>query len=224
MKVVKTFEIVRKFLGWSYQEVSVKSGKYNPEYLKQVHQGRPFPGVEKDLIMTYMRGLAERAVYLASGGQVQGGLCDKFVAKFMQIVHRNNLSLGDAMKLVERVSKDRALTAKLRTQAMDVNVSIDIVWEEFLEEIVRGLNRPGQGKLLESDYVDTEVIPAFSPIEGSKYRLESSLSPSVPVLKLPQSRSQRAQYVQCPRCPSEQLWYLDCKCLNCGYPDIFSLN
>ena len=74
MNIASVLESVRNFLGWSFQDVSVKSGKYSPEYLKQVHEGRPFPSVEKELTMTYIRGLAEKAVDIAFGDKVQGSL------------------------------------------------------------------------------------------------------------------------------------------------------
>ena len=224
MNIAAILESVRNFLGWSLQDVSVKLGKYSPEYLKQVHEGRPFPGVEKELIMTYKRGLAEMAVFLASGGQARGALREKLVAKFMQTVHRNNLSLEGAKMLVERVSHGRTLESSFRTKTMDVNPNIDIKWGEILEDIVSELNRPGQGILIEDDNIGTEVIPVLSSIEDGKCRIESSLSPSVSVVKVPQPTSPRVHYVQCPRCPNEQPWDLDCNCRNCGYLDIHSQN
>ena len=224
MNTAEILEDVRIFLGWTFQDLSLKLEKYEPEFLKKVHEGRPFLSVEKELIMTYIQGLAELAVYLVFGGQVQGDLREKLVAKFMQIVHRNNLSLEGAKMLVERVSSERVLESSFRTQTMDVNVGIDIAWEEILEEIVRELNRPGQGSLFEGDYVGTEVAPATYPIEDGKYGLESSLSPSANVLKVHQSTSPKEQYVQCPRCLNEQPWNLDCKCRSCGYLDIHSQN
>ena len=219
MSIAAVFESVRNFLGWSFQDLSTKSGKYSPEYLKQVHEVRPFPGVEKELIMTYIQGLAELAVYLASGGQAQGALREKLVAKFMQVVHRNDLSLEGAKTLVERVSGDRVLESNFRTQTMDVNVDIDIVWEEILEDILCELNRPRQGSL---DYVGTEVAPATYPIEDGKYGLESSLPPSANVIKVPQPTNPKEQYVQCPNCPNQQLWNLDIICRRCGFRDIHS--
>ena len=213
MNVVEVFEIVRKFLGWSYRDVSMKSGKYSTEYLRQVHQGRPFPSVEKDLIMTYIQGLAERAVYLASGGQVQGSFCDKFVAKFMQVVHRNNLSLGDAKTLVERVSKDRALTAKLRTQTMDVNVGIDIIWEEILEEIVHGLNKPNQRNLFDvvDEYAEGIDLPVSDRSFTSEYYYQTRHIPA-------------EAKAQCQHCGNIQSEAQGCRCVQCGYGSIANPN
>ena len=123
MKVAELFEVVRKFLGWSYQEVSVKSGKYSPEYLKQVHQGRPFPAVEKDLAVIYIRGLAERAVHLVYGDQIAGDLRDRLVTKFTRLVQQSKLSLYDVRALVEMIPNDQVFMTGIRhrTETMDVS-------------------------------------------------------------------------------------------------------
>ena len=148
MKVVETFEVVRKFLGWSYQEVSVKLGKYSPEYLRQVHQGRPFPGVEKDLILTYIRGLAERVVYLVFGDQIASVLREKLVTKFTLLIQQSKLSLSDVRALVEMISNDQVLMARIehRTETMDA-VGVEIDWEGTLQDAIRRLDMSKQGTL-----------------------------------------------------------------------------
>ena len=189
MKVVETFEVVRKFLGWSYQEVSVKSGKYSPEYLKQVHQGRPFPGVEKDLIVTYIRGLAERAVYLVFGEQVASDLRDKLIAKFAQVVRQNRLSLNGAQALVERVSSEKVseATARYRTGIMDVG-SIDIAWEGLLEAIIDELDKSMQGTLPEDSDGTADGSTHSSPVSD------------VPTFSYQPKRDPRAILSECNFC------------------------
>ena len=215
MKVVKTFEVVRKFLGWSYQEVSVKSGKYSPEYLKQVHEGRPFPGVEKELIMTYIRGLAEMAVNLAFGGKVQGGLHEKLVAQFTEVVRQNNLGLEGVKALVEEVSKDRTLARKLRTQTMDVDVNIDIDWEGTLEEIVLRLNRPDQGDMFGVIGEDAE---------GSNLPVSDGGSTTSYHYQTRQISAEIEANAQCPNCGNIQSEAQGCRCVQCGYGSIANPN
>ena len=215
MSVATVFESVRNFLGWSFQEVATKSGKYSPEYLKQVHEGRPFPSVEKDLIMTYIRGLAERAVYLSSGGQAQGTLREKLVAKFMQIVHRNNLSLEDTKALVERVTRERALEPYLRTQTMDVMPSIDIAWEEILDDIVRELNKPDQKDMFDviGEYAEGSNLPVSDGVSTTSYHYQTQ-----------QFLSETEAKAQCPRCDNVQSESQGCRCVRCGYGSIANIN
>ncbi len=215
MKVAEPFEVVRKFLGWSYQDVAMKSGKYSPEYLKQVHEGRPFLSVEKDLIVTYIQGLAERAVYLACGGQVEESLREKLVARFAEVVRRNNLDLESVKALVEEISKDRTLTRKPRTQTMDVDVDINIDWEGTLEEIVFRLNRPDQGDMF--DVIGEDA-------EGSNLPVSNGASTTSYYYQTWQSFAEIEAKAQCPNCGNIQSEARGCRCVQCGYGSIANPN
>ena len=189
MKVVKTFEIVRKFLGWSFQDVSMKSGKYSPEYLKQVHEGRPFPSVEKELIMTYIQGLAELAVYLVFGGQIQGGLRDKLVTKFTQAVRQSKLPLEDVRAFVEMITNDQVLMSRIkhRTETMDA-VGVEIDWEGTLQDAIRKLDKSKQGTL----------FPAKDEIAVDNTHL--SLVSDSPTVSRQPNRDSQAGLADCDYC------------------------
>ena len=212
MKVVETFEVVRKFLGWSYQEVSVKSGKYSSEYMKQVHQGRPFPEVEKDLIVTYMHGLAVRAVDLVFRGQIQGGLRDKLVTKFTQAVRQSKLPLEDVRALVEMITNDQVLMSRIkhRTETMDA-VGVEIDWEGTLQDAIRKLDKSKQGTLFESSEEGAEDDAVLVPgrTSAAEYQIQ---------------KHQELAMAQCPRCGNIQSENRGCQCIRCGEGSIFNPN
>ena len=203
MKVVETFEVVRKFLGWSYQEVSVKSGKYSPEYLKQVHQARPFPEVEKNLIMIYVHGLAERAVHLVFGGQITSDLRDKLTARFAQIVRQNSLSLEYAWLLVEKVSQDKVSKANYRPGTVDA-VRVETAWEDVLASIVLDLNKLQQGRLLDGSDETKHGSTHFSLVS------------KVPALSYQTKRDYQAILAECNFCHKPLPENRDSK-HTCGY-------
>ena len=171
MKVAELFEIVRKFLGWSYQDVAMKSGQYSAEYVKQVHQGRPFREVEENLIVTYINGLAEKAVHLVFGDRIPSDLRDKLIAKFARIVHQNSLPLENARALVEKVSQDSVPKASFRLGTMDA-VRVEIAWEEVLASIVDEFNQNPQGRLLEdsSDADGSTYLSLVSNVPSLSYQ------------------------------------------------------
>lgn len=215
MNIAAVLESVRSFLGWSFLDVSVKSGKYSPEYLKHVHEGRPFPSVEKDLIMTYIRGLAEMAVHLAFGGTVQGGIHERLVARFTEVVRRNSLRLESVKALVEEISKDRTLARKRRTQTMDGDVNIVIDWEGTLEDIVLRLNGPDQWDMFdvigEEAGVGNLIVSDGAPTTSYHY----------------QTRHISAEIeakAQCPNCGNIQSEIQGCRCVQCGYGSIANPN
>ena len=193
----------------------MKSGKYSPEYLKQVHEGRPFPGVEEELIMTYIRGLADMAVNLAFGGKVQGDLHEKFVALFTEVVRRNNLGLEGVKALVEEVSKDRTLARTLRTQTMDVDVNIEIDWAGTLEEIVLRLNRPDQGDMFSVIGEDAE---------GSNLPVSDGGSTTSYHYQRRQISAEIEAIAQCPICGNIQSEAQGCRCVQCGNGSIANPN
>ena len=212
MKVVETFEVVRKYLGWSYQEVSVKLGKYSPEYLRQVHQGRPFPGVEKDLILTYIRGLAERVVYLVFGDQIASVLREKLVTKFTLLIQQSKLSLSDVRALVEMISNDQVLMARIehRTETMDA-VGVEIDWEGELEDIIGKLKASKQGTLFESSEENIEDDAVL--VQGRTTSVEHIFQ-----------KHQGLAMAQCPRCSYVQSEDRGCQCIRCGEGSIFNPN
>lgn len=215
MKVAEVFEFVRKFLGWSYEDVSMKSGKYSAEYVRQVHQGRPFHEVEKDLIVTYIRGLAEKAVHLVFGDQIADNLRERLVARFTAVVRRNNLGLEGVKALVEEISKDRTLARKLRTQTMDVDVNIDIDWEGTLEEIALRLIKPDQRDMF-------DVIGEDS--EGSNLPVSDGASTTSGHYQTPQISAGIEAEAQCPNCGNTQSEAQGCRCVRCGYGSIANPN
>ena len=215
MNIAETFEDVRKFLGWSYRDVAMRLGKYSSGYLEQVHQGKPFPEVENNLIMTYVRGLAEMAVNLAFGGKVQRGLHEKLVARFTEVVRRNNLGLEGVKALVEEISKDRTLARKPRTQTMDVDVNISIDWEGTLEETVLRLNRPDQGDMF--DVIGEDV-------EGSNLPLSDGASTTSYRYHTRQISDEIEAKAQCPNCGNNQSESQGCRCVQCGYGSIANPN
>ena len=212
MKVAELFEVVRKFLGWSYQEVSVKSGKYSPEYLKQVHQGRPYREVEKNLIVTYTKGLAERAVHLVYGDQIASILRDKLVAKFTQLVQYRKLSLYDVQALTEMISNDQILMARIkhRTETMDA-VGVEIDWEGELEDIIGKLKASKQGTLFESSEENIEDDAVL--VQGRTTSVEHIFQ-----------KHQGLAMAQCPRCSYVQSEDRGCQCIRCGEGSIFNPN
>jgi hypothetical protein len=206
VKVVETFEVVRKFLGWSYQEVSMKSGKYSPDFLKQVHKGRTFPAVEKDIIVTYIRGLAEWAVDSVFGTQIPVDTREKLIRKFEQVAQGRNLSLENTRALAEKVSKERLLEASFRSGTMEA-VKIEIAWEDELESIICDLNRSQQESLFESADYDAVLVPVSESRE--KHQFQKRREPAMAV---------------CPRCDNVQSERLGCQCVRCGYGSIFNPN
>ena len=215
MNIATVLESVRNFLGWSFLDVSVKSGKYSPEYLKLVHEGRPFPGVEKELIMTYIRGLAEMVVNLAFGGKIQGSLHEKLVARFTEVALRHNLGLEGVKLLVEEVSKDRTLARKLRTQTMHGDVDITIDWEGTLEDIVLRLNKPDQGDMF--DVIGEDA-------EGSNLPVSDGASTTPYHYQTRQISADLEAKAQCPNCSNIQTETQGCRCVQCGYGSIANPN
>ena len=208
MKVVEAFEIVRQFLGWSYQDVSMKSGKYSPEFLKQVHEGRTFPSVEKDIIVTYIHALAEKAVQSVFRENLSTESFERLIAKFEETIQKWDLSLEDTLVLVERACKTRIPGAHFRTGTLDA-VRVEIAWQEVLEAIIDDIN-------------GSERQPSFEDRDKNRDDIVNSLLVSVssqPSHQLDQD-SQTLAKATCPNCHETQTEDQGSKCVNCGYQSI----
>ena len=146
MNIAQDFENARRFLKWSLQDVSEKlDRRYSLGFLEQVHRGEPYPEVKDALEQLYVAAFAEKAVDIVLEGspypyRVYVALNERFI----QFVHRKNLSLGDAKALSESVSN-----VGFRELLKDAS-TIEIHWEKVLEAIIRERNKSEQGRLFES--------------------------------------------------------------------------
>ena len=140
---------------------------------------------------------------------------EKLVARFTEVVRQNNLGLDDVQKIVEKVSKYRALAVELRTQTMDVNADIKIVWEDVLEDIVFQINSD-QRDLFDGidEYIEGSNLPVWDEVPTTAYRYQTQQ----------QIPTEAETTVQCPNCYNIQPESKGCKCVQCGNRSIFNPN
>ena len=180
MNIAQDFENARRFLGWSFQDVSEKlAGRYSSEYLKKVHRGEPFAEVNYALKRLYVGALAEKAVDSVLKGSphpyhVRVALIDGFVDEFVRFVRRKDLSLGDAKTLSDSIKAFRVILE-------DASAIDEIRWEKELEAIIRERDKPEQGMLIEG--VD-EI--AYGSTHSSSHESDLSM-PSYQPKRDPQS-------------------------------------
>lgn len=222
MNTAEILEDVRIFLGWTFQDLSLKLEKYEPEFLKKVHEGKPFPEVAEDLNEIYTRGLAGKAVDFVYGKRFSGRTRNALIDVFLNSVHRRNISLEDVKVLVEKVSTVRIIEAAHRQQSTVDDVS---VWEEFLEKVLLELSVSDQGKLFEDDFSDEDILPSFLTVKSGESVSKSSLMLTQANLKSHKPTAVEGEtMVQCYRCLERQPWHLSLNCIHCGYFDIFGLS
>ena len=145
MNTADKFESARKVLGWSFEDLATKLGKYTPEFLERVHRGEPMPQVEDDLNKVYMEALAKKAVNSFLRKKFPDRVRTGLNRRFVRFARRKNLALDDVIRLSLRVSEGSF--RELLTKDPD---AIVVNWEGILEDIVREFKQTAQGSLFES--------------------------------------------------------------------------
>ena len=223
MNLPDQFESVRKYLGWSLDLVSKKSGdKYSPKFLKQMHAGRPSPEVEEDVTEIYILGLAERAVDSALDSQSHHGLLGEFVNAFVRVVRQRQLPLEGVASLVKRASTTKIFEARLRGQTVVDDIRI---WEEALKTISLELNGYSWvDQSFGSSLLGTEIAPLLLEVADSEDTPDLPSPHNRSVYQHTQPNRQSEQLIQCPQCDMEQLMSQGSQCGSCGNRSIFNPN
>lgn len=168
-------EILRylmKFVGMSIQDLNERlDHKYSLIYLTRILEGKPMPEVEKDIVATLIKAMAEKV-----GGCVRKLSskirCDKAAqSAFENVVIKHGLELRDIASLTietcQRLENREATISVKRIATMDVtDVSL---WEREIEDI---LNNLFQGNLFAEE---GESQPKAEVSENSKDSASSRL-------------------------------------------------
>ena len=122
---------VRKFLGWSFQELAKRTG-FSRRYLMDVHNGRPLPEVDQKLQEVYVQALGEKAANLAFGRRLTGQLLSKSVDAFSRIVRKHAIPIMGTIELYRIACKPEIIAGYDREPAVIDDIS---VWEAVLESL-----------------------------------------------------------------------------------------
>lgn len=204
MNTADKFESVRNLLGWSFEYLVIKLQKYTPEFLERVHRGEPMPEVENDLNRVYIEALAKRAVDSLLQGKSPERVRTGLTRRFIGFVRRKNLALDDVSRLSLRVSEGSF--RELLTKDPDVVV---VNWEGVLEEIIRDLKEPQQGKLIASS---RETVVGSALVSPASDLPTNSQQPK---------RDPQAVLAECNTChrprPIDRYSEQTCGCMNDDY-------
>ena len=113
-KFAESLENARKSLGWTIEEEAARAG-YGVDFLRRVHEGRPFPEVEKKLVQVLSSALAEKAARAVLSFHAQIHV-ECLAASFLKISARYELTLERVRGLSEEAAKIRLCAASNRSE------------------------------------------------------------------------------------------------------------
>ena len=195
-----------EILKWPLEQLEKKLGnRYSIRFLRQVFEGKPYPGVERDIAYAVSIGFADKVECAVGESGLPVGAGAAARQAYLDVVDQFSLRLHEMATLAEKICGKAAQAQTLRTQTIDLaNI---VTWYSILGSMARDLS---QGKLFLGDsYLQVN--------EESSLLLKEHVSVHETPTKVGLSRFNSEAPHECANChlPAAELRHT--KCLRCGY-------